>query len=152
MRIRSSSVNAPEAAGRCSARLDDWLWRRGIRHLQILPLLRNLLLASALLLLAGGALAALRLGWGLLWAGVGCLLMTWIFWELARFFLRRSLGENGMAILPLLLVRWGLRLGIGAGVVYLVLIVWGASPLAFVAGLVLAEIIALASYVHAARR
>lgn len=152
MRIRSSSVNAPEAAGRFSARLDDWLWRRGIRHLQILPLLRNLLLASALLLLAGGALAALRLGWGLLWAGVGCLLMTWIFWELARFFLRRSLSENGMAILPLLLVRWGLRLGIGAGVVYLVLIVWGASPLAFVAGLVLAEIIALASYVHAARR
>lgn len=152
MRIRSSSVNAPEVAGRFSARLDDWLWRRGIRHLQILPLLRNLLLASALLLLAGGALAALRLGWGLLWAGVGCLLMTWIFWELARFFLRRSLGENGMAILPLLLVRWGLRLGIGAGVVYLVLIVWGASPLAFVAGLVLAEIIALASYVHAARR
>lgn len=152
MRIRSSSVNAPEAAGRFSARLDDWLWRRGIRHLQILPLLRNLLLASALLLLAGGALAALCLGWGLLWAGVGCLLMTWIFWELARFFLRRSLGENGMAILPLLLVRWGLRLGIGAGVVYLVLIVWGASPLAFVAGLVLAEIIALASYVHAARR
>ena len=145
-------MNAPEAAGRFSARLDDWLWRRGIRHLQILPLLRNLLLASALLLLAGGALAALRLGWGLLWAGVGCLLMTWIFWELARFFLRRSLGENGMAILPLLLVRWGLRLGIGAGVVYLVLIVWGASPLAFVAGLVLAEIIALASYVHAARR
>lgn len=145
-------MNAPEVAGRFSARLDDWLWRRGIRHLQILPLLRNLLLASALLLLAGGALAALRLGWGLLWAGVGCLLMTWIFWELARFFLRRSLGENGMAILPLLLVRWGLRLGIGAGVVYLVLIVWGASPLAFVAGLVLAEIIALASYVHAARR
>lgn len=145
-------MKTPEAGRGILPRLDDWLWRRGIRHLQILPLVRNLLLTSALLLLAGGALVALRLGWGLLWAGVGCLLMTWIFWELARFFLRRSLGENGMAILPLLLVRWGLRLGIGAGAVYLVLIVGKASPLAFVAGLVLAEIIALASYVRAARR
>lgn len=142
----------PDAACALAARLDAWLWRRGIRHLQILPLLRNLLLASALLLLAGGVLIILRLGWGLFWAGVGCALMTWIFWELARFFLRRSLGENGMALLPLLLVRWGLRLGIGAGVVYLVLVVGRASPVAFVAGLVLAEIIALTSYVRAARR
>ena len=145
-------MKTPEAVRGIPPRLDDWLWRRGIRHLQILPLVRNLLLTSALLLLAGGALVALRLGWGLLWAGAGCLLMTWIFWELARFFLRRSPGENGMAILPLLLVRWGLRLGIGAGAVYMVLIVGKASPLAFVAGLVLAEIIALASYVRAARR
>lgn len=145
-------MKVPSAGCTLLTRLDDWLWRRGIRHLQILPLVRNLLLGSALLLLTGGALALLHLGWGLLWAGVGCTLMTWIFWELAHFFLRRSLGKNGMAILPLLLVRWGLRLGIGAGVVYLVLIVGRASPMAFVAGLVLAEIIALASYVRAARR
>lgn len=145
-------MNLSEAVDNISTRVDGWLWQRGIRHLQILPLLRNLLLVSAALLLAGGGLAILRLGRGLLWTGVGCTLMTWIFWELARFFLRRSLGENGMAVLPLLLVRWGIRLGIGAGVVYLVLIVGNASPLAFVAGLVLAEIIALASYVRATRR
>lgn len=145
-------MKTPEAACGILPRLDGWLWRRGICHLQILPLLRNLLLASALLLLTGGALVLAGLGEAVFWAGIGCALMTWIFWELARFFLRRSLGENGMAVLPLLLMRWGLRLIVGAGVVYLVLVVGRASPMAFVAGLVLAEVIALASYVRAARR
>ena len=60
--------------------------------------------------------------------------------------------NDGMAVLPLLLMRWGLRLIVGAGLVYLVLIVGKASPMAFVAGLVLAEIIALVSYVRAGRR
>lgn len=145
-------MKAPSAGGDLLTRLDGWLWRRGICHMQILPLLRNLLLASALLLLTGGALAAPGFGSAVLWAGTGCALMTWIFWELARFFLRRSLSDNGMAVLPLLLLRWGLRLIVGAGVVYLVLVVGRASPMAFVAGLVLAEIIALASYVRAGRR
>lgn len=145
-------MSAPETLSAISARLDGWLWRRGICHMQILPLLRNLLLASALLLLAGGLIVTLGLGPSVLWAGTGCTLMTWIFWELARFFLRRSLNDDGMAVLPLLLLRWGLRLIVGAGVVYLVLIVGRASPMAFVAGLVLAEIIALVSYVRAGRR
>lgn len=132
--------------------LDKWLWRRGIRHLQMLPLLRNLMLASFLLLVLGGLAALCRLGASLFWLGMGCALMTWIFWELARFFLRRPLSENSMAMLPLLLLRWGLRFGVAAGVVYLVLVVGRASPLVFVAGVVLAEIIALASYVRAVRR
>lgn len=132
--------------------LDEWLWRRGIRHMQIRPLLRNLMLASVLLLTLGGLAVLCRLGVFLLWLGVGCALMTWIFWELARFFLRRPLSENGMAVLPLLLLRWGLRFGVAAGIVYLVLVVGRASPLPFVAGVVLAEIIALASYLRAVRR
>lgn len=132
--------------------LDEWLWRRGIRHMQIRPLLRNLMLASMLLLALGGLAAVCRLGASLLWLALGCALMTWIFWELARFFLRRPLSENGMAVLPLLLLRWGLRFGVAAGIVYLVLVVGRASPLVFVAGVVLAEIIALASYIRAVRR
>ena len=145
-------MTVPESARDLRQRLDGWLWRRGICHMQILPLLRNLLLTSALLLLAGGLMAALGPVPAVLWAGTGCALMTWIFWELARFFLRRSLKNDGMAVLPLLLMRWGLRLIVGAGLVYLVLIVGKASPMAFVAGLVLAEIIALVSYVRAGRR
>ncbi|HJA78557.1 hypothetical protein [uncultured Desulfovibrio sp.] len=132
--------------------LDAWLWRRGIGHMQIRPLLRNLMLLSALLLATGGAVVLCGWGASLLWLGTGCALMTWIFWELARFFLRRPLSENGMAMFPLLLLRWGLRFGVAAGIVYLVLAVGRASPLVFVAGVVLAEIVALASYLRAVRR
>lgn len=139
-------------SGRRPSALDEWLWRRGIRHLQMLPLLRNLILISLLLLAAGGLTALCGWGAALFWLGTGCALMTWIFWELARFFLRRPLSDNGMAMLPLLLLRWGLRFGVAAGIVYLALVVGRASPLVFVAGVVLAEIIALASYVRAVRR
>lgn len=131
--------------------LDSWLWRRGICHPLLLPLLRNELCGLALLLLPGMVLLAA--GWSqLFWAAVGFGLMTAILWELTRFFLRRSLRAAGMGLLPLILLRWGLRLGLVALLLYAALVHWRASPLALTAGLALAQLVALTSYARAYRR
>ena len=71
--------------------LDAWLWRRGIGHPVIRPLVRNELLLTALFLLGGGA-AFSATPW-FFWFGVGLGIMTLTFWSLARFFLRAGLGR-----------------------------------------------------------
>ena len=73
--------------------LDAWLWRRGIGHPVIRPLVRNELLLTALFLLGGGA-AFSATPW-FFWFGVGLGIMTLTFWSLARFFLRMGLGLKG---------------------------------------------------------
>ena len=88
--------------------LDAWLWRRGIGHPVIRPLVRNELLLTALFLLGGGA-AFSATPW-FFWFGVGLGIMTLTFWSLARFFLRAGLGEYSTAFLRVVLLRWGGRL------------------------------------------
>ena len=88
--------------------IDNWLWRRGISHPVILPLVRNLILFTGICLVMGGVGYAHMPG--LFWFGVGAAMITWTFWGLARFFLRQPLGEYSTAFLRVVLLRWGGRL------------------------------------------
>lgn len=132
-------------------RLDGWLWRRGICHPLLLPLLRHQFCGLGLLLLVGLGLLAAGQNW-IFWTAVGFGLMTFILWELVRFFLRRPLQATSMGQLPVILLRWSLRLGLTALLLYAALVYWQAPPLALVAGLALAQLVALTSYARAYRR
>ena len=90
--------------------IDNWLWRRGISHPVILPLVRNLILFTGICLGMGGVGYAHMPG--LFWFGVGAAMITWTFWGLARFFLRQPLGEYSTAFLRVVLLRWGVRLAV----------------------------------------
>lgn len=92
--------------------IDAWLWRRGIDHPAVRALLRNEILLTALALLGGGLLFAVT-PW-VFWFGVGLAVMAWTFWCLARFFLRRGLGDYSTAFLRIVIVRWLGRLAVVA--------------------------------------
>lgn len=81
--------------------IDAWLWRRGIDHPAVRALLRNEILLTALALLGGGLLFAVT-PW-VFWFGVGLAVMAWTFWCLARFFLRRGLGDYSTAFLRIVI-------------------------------------------------
>ena len=129
--------------------LDAWLWRRGIDHPAIRVLLRNEILLAACSLLIGG-LAFTATPW-FFWFGVGLTIMAWTFWGLARFFLRKGLGDYSTAFLRIVLVRWMGRLVIIGALLYVSLIVYQAPVFAIVGGMAAAGACALASYALAAR-
>ncbi len=128
---------------------DVWLRRRGIAHPVITPVVRNVLL-FALLLLAAGAAAWNWNVWPL-WAGVGTAMSAWIFWGLARFFLRRPLGEYSTAVLRMVLLRFGARMLVLAAIVYAALVECAAPPFALVGGLTAGFAVALATFATASR-
>jgi hypothetical protein len=124
--------------------LDAWLWRRGIGHPVLQPLVRNeILLAGVLLLLGTALLPATGI---VFWLAVGQVMSACIFWSLSRFFLRHALGEFSSAFLRVVLVRWGVRLLFFAGLVYACLVFFKASPFALLTGLTLGLAVALATY------
>ena len=129
--------------------LDAWLWRRGIDHPAVRVMLRNEFLLTAFVLLAGALLFTVT-PW-VLWFGVGLAIMAWTFWGLARFFLRRGLGDYSTAFLRIVLVRWVGRLVLVGAVLYVSLIIYKAPVFALVGGMVAAGACALASYALAAR-
>lgn len=129
--------------------IDNWLWRRGISHPVILPLVRNLILFTGICLGMGGVGYAHMPG--LFWFGVGAAMITWTFWGLARFFLRQSLGEYSTAFLRVVLLRWGGRLAVLAVVTYVALAVCGAPLTALLGGLAAATALALITYAWASR-
>ena len=129
--------------------LDAWLWRRGVSHPVIRPLVRNELLLTALFLLSGGMIFAVT-PW-FFWFGVGLGLMAMTFWSLARFFLRVGLGEYSTAFLRVVLLRWGGRLLLLAGLLYLALIVWQAPVTAILGGLTAGVVAALLTFAVASR-
>ena len=129
--------------------LDAWLWRRGIDHPAIRVLLRNEILFAACSLLIGG-LAFAATPW-FFWFGVGLTIMARTFWGLARFFLRKGLGDYSTAFLRIVLVRWMGRLVIIGALLYVSLIVYQAPVFAIVGGMAAAGACALASYALAAR-
>ena len=63
--------------------IDNWLWRRGISHPVILPLVRNLILFTGICLGMGGVGYAHMPG--LLWFGVGAAMITWTFGDWPAF-------------------------------------------------------------------
>ena len=129
--------------------IDNWLWRRGISHPVILPLVRNLILFTGICLGMGGVGYAHMPG--LFWFGVGAAMITWTFWGLARFFLRPPLGEYSTAFLRVVLLRWGGRLAVLAVVTYVALAVCGAPLTALLGGLAAATALALITYAWASR-
>ena len=129
--------------------IDNWLWRRGISHPVILPLVRNLILFTGICLGMGGVGYAHMPG--LFWFGVGAAMITWTFWGLARFFLRQPLGEYRTAFLRVVLLRWGGRLAVLAVVTYVALAVCGAPLTALLGGLAAATALALITYAWASR-
>jgi hypothetical protein len=129
--------------------LDAFLWRQGLWHPTIGPLLRNIGVLSLLCLTAGGVLFVLT-PW-LFWFGMGMFFMATIFLGLARFFLRSGLGDYSTAFLRIVLWRWGSRLLILAGLLYVALIVCKAPPDAILGGLTAGIATALLTYATAAR-
>lgn len=129
--------------------IDNWLWRRGISHPVILPLVRNLILFTGICLGMGGVGYAHMPG--LFWFGVGAAMITWTFGGLARFFLRQPLGEYSTAFLRVVLLRWGGRLAVLAVVTYVALAVCGAPLTALLGGLAAATALALITYAWASR-
>lgn len=129
---------------------DAWLRRRGIAHPVIMPVIRNGLLTAAFLLAAGAA--AWRWEPWILWAGVGAAMPVWIFWGLARFFLRRPLGEYSTAFLRVVLLRFVARMLVLAVAVYVILVECAASPFALVGGLTAGFAVALVTFAAASRR
>ena len=120
--------------------IDNWLWRRGISHPVILPLVRN----------GMGGVGYAHMP-GLFRFGVGAAMITWTFWGLARFFLRQPLGEYSTAFLRVVLLRWGGRLAVLAVVTYVALAVCGAPLTALLGGLAAATALALITYAWASR-
>lgn len=129
--------------------LDAWLWRRGIGHPVIRPLLRNEILLSALLL-AGGALLWSKTDW-VFWFGVGTSIMTLTFWSLSRFFLCRDLSQYSSTLLWGVLLRWLARLAGLTVLLYVVLIECRAPVIAILGGLTAATAVALGSFALASR-
>jgi hypothetical protein len=129
--------------------LDAWLWRRGIDHPAVRVMVRNEFLLTAFVLLAGALLFTVT-PW-VLWFGVGLAIMAWTFWGLARFFLRRGLGDYSTAFLRIVLVRWLGRLIVVGGILYISLIECHAPVFALVGGMVSGGFFALASFALAAR-
>lgn len=124
--------------------LDVFLWRRGIGHPVIRPLLRNLLFASALCLVPGAALYGLW-PW-LFWFGAGILCLGWLFWGWARFFSRFSPGEYGSAFLRVIIFRFLGRLMLIAVLLYIALVLCAAPPGAILAGMICGTGLALATF------
>ena len=104
---------------------------------------------TALFLLGGGAIFSAT-PW-FFWFGVGLGIMTLTFWSLARFFLRAGLGEYSTAFLRVVLLRWGGRLLLLTGLLYLALIVCKAPVTAILGGLTAGAATALITFAVASR-
>ncbi|MFT4300635.1 MAG: hypothetical protein QM579_02670, partial [Desulfovibrio sp.] len=87
----------------------------------------------------------------ILWFGVGLAIMAWTFWGLARFFLRRGLGDYSTAFLRIVLIRWLGRLVLMGGILYISLIIYQAPVFALVGGMLAGGMCALVSFAFAAR-
>lgn len=132
-----------------SRRFDTWLWRCGIWHPVIGPLLRNELLLTFFCLLCGGVVYTVA-PW-FFWFGVGSGFMSLTFLSLARFFLRTGPSEYSTAFLCAVLLRWVGRLIVFAALLYTAMIVCKAPVTAILGGLTAAAATALATYALAAR-
>lgn len=124
--------------------LDGLLWRQGINHSLIGPLLRNQILVSGSCLLAGGIAYVF---WpGVFWFGAGMACMAWIFWSWARFFASAGLGQYNAAFLRAVLWSFGSRLVLMAVLLWLAMAFCGASAWAILAGVASGAVMLTASF------
>lgn len=123
--------------------LDGYLWHRNIPNYLIRPLLRNQILASGALILAGGA--CFFAFPSLFWAGIGLLAITWVFWSWTKFFLRANIRDYSSAFLRTVLLRFFGRLALFAFLLYVALAICKAPAGALLVGMVCGAAIAIIS-------
>ena len=129
--------------------LDAWLWRQGIVHPGIMPVVRNEILLTATFLLFGGCLACSG-SWWFFWFGAGSGVMTLTMFSLARFFLRTGIGAYTGSLLVAVLWRWLGRLLLLACMLYVAFAVCEAPVTAILSGLTCAIVMAFATFVTTA--
>ncbi len=127
--------------------LETWLWRRGFHLPAIRLIMRNILLFLAALLLLG--LMSLPFSGKPLTFAVGALIFANVFWGIARHILGIRLAAYGMALLVSMLLQTTLRLVITAVILYVVLVVYNASAIALVGGIIISLAVALGTYARA---
>lgn len=130
--------------------LDAGLRRLGLDHPAITPALRNACCVT-LLLLTAGSVAWPYAGWPF-WLGAGAAMSVWLLGGWARFFLKNPLGDFSMALLRVVLLRFGAHLVVPAAMVYFAIVECAASPVALLAGLTLGLFVALATFAAVSRR
>lgn len=124
--------------------VDAWLWRQGLGHPVIMPVIRNeLLLAGGLLLL--GVAASFFTTWPF-WFAFGLAIMAVTVYSLSRFFLKTRLDAFSSALLMQVLFRWLGRLLVISVLVYLALVEWRAPVTALAGGVAGATIVALVTF------
>lgn len=124
--------------------IDAWLWRRGFHHPHIRAIaLAEIVLALVTLLL--GVLLWFISPWPLTFA-VGASIFAWNFYGLAGFMLRQTLTAYSTALFMALLLRFSGRLMLTALCLYVALIMYKASVIAVVCGLVAGMTVALVTY------
>ena len=129
--------------------VDAWLWRQGLGHPVIMPIIRNEVLLSAMFLLLGIAVFFLS-SWPF-WFAFGLAIMTVTVYSLARFFLKAPLDAYSRILLMQVLLRWMGRLLVISVLVYLALIECQAPPTALAGGVAGATVVALATYAAKSR-
>lgn len=124
--------------------VDAWLWRKGLGHPVIMPVIRNEFLLAAVLLPLGGAVFFLST-WPF-WFAFGLAIMAVTVYSISSFFLKTPLDAYSKALLMSVLLRWVGRLLVISVLVYLALVECQAPPTALAGGVAGATIVALVTY------
>lgn len=129
--------------------LDGLLWKKGINHGVIRPMLRNQILIGGALILLGG-LCYIIWPW-LFWAACGFIFMSFIFLSWSRFFL--SSNDNwGNSGLMKIIVPFLLRLLFFGVLLYFCMRYMDASIIAIIIGFAAAAFMGLFSYAFYMRK
>ena len=124
--------------------VDAWLWRQGLGHPVIMPVIRNELLLAGCLLPLGAAVSFFTT-WPF-WFAFGLAIMAVTVYSLSRFFLKTRLDAFSGALLMQVLFRWLGRLLVISVLVYLALVEWRAPVTALAGGVAGATIVALVTF------
>lgn len=130
--------------------IDAWLWKRGLGHPVVMPIVRNEIVTSCVLLCAG--LLVFPFSSWLFWFGFGSAIMALTFFTLAHFFLRLRLDTFSSTLFFRVLIRWLGRLFLTALFLYCALVLCAAQVSAILAGLICASLLALITYACVAKR
>ena len=141
---RAQLPQAGNMVSKLAHAVDAWLWRQGLGHPVIMPVVRNELLLAGFLLLVGGALFFLS-SWPF-WFAFGLAIMAITVYSLSRFFLKTRLDAYSGALLMQVLVRWLGRLLVISVLVWLALVEWRAPVTALAGGVAGATMVALVTY------
>lgn len=125
-------------------KVEAWLWRRGFHHPHIRAIALVEIVFAVVTLLLGAVLWGVS-AWPLTFA-LGTSIFAWNFYGLARFMLRQTLTAYSTALFMALLLRFSGRLMLTALCLYVALIVYHASVIALVCGLVAGMTVALVTY------
>ncbi len=124
--------------------IEAWLWRRGFSIQPIRLIMHNLLVLTVLSAFLG--ICALPVTQGPITFAVGSLVFANVFWGIARHILGLTLTAYSMGLLLFMLLGTAFRLLVTAIVLYVVLVVYNASAIALVGGLIVSLAVALGTF------